>query len=155
MTWKNGSASIDGRAALVLIDDRFGAAAPVKELHHLVWVGVWCALPPGEHYWAPEETPVLDRIEDNLLKIVSDVGRGWAVYVMRICTRGIREYYFYVGEQVDLHRLATLVSASYPPYRIETSSKEDPGWAWYLKHLEAIRRQGDSRGPGPGDASRN
>ena len=73
----------------------------VLELPRLAWFGVYCQRAPGVGFWDPEETDSLDALERDLIRLCEQFGQGWAVYVLRIATSGIREYYVYMGGGVD------------------------------------------------------
>ena len=60
------------------------------------------ATPPGEHFWHPDEGPQLDSVEDDLIKLCDRHGNGWAAYVHRLDTPGLREYYVYFGDGADM-----------------------------------------------------
>jgi hypothetical protein len=135
MAWSHRTTEIGSRPAQVLIDDRFRDDAPVRELPRLIWFGVYCRNEPGASFWHPDETGALDFIEDDLIRLCEQFGRGWAVYVMRIDTRGIREYYFYSGDATELPAAVTPLKAEHPEYRIEVDQKLDPAWERYRTFL--------------------
>ena len=135
MAWSHRTTEVESRSAQVLIDDRFRDNAPVRELPRLFWVGVYCCNDPGTSFWHPDETGALDAIEDDLIRLSDQFGRGWAVYVMRIDTHGIREYYFYAGDAAELPAAVTAVRAAHPAYRIEVDQKPDPEWERYQTFL--------------------
>jgi hypothetical protein len=99
MTWKHYLCTISDNADSVLIDDRFAEQLPVGEMPRLTWCGVYGNEPTEGAFWNPEETVLLDRIENDLIKLAQEFGHGWAVYVLRIATSGIREYYLYHADQ--------------------------------------------------------
>jgi Family of unknown function (DUF695) len=135
MAWLHRTTEIQNRSAQVLIDDRFQDSAPMRELPRLIWVGVYCRNEPGASFWHPDETAALDAVEDDLIRQCEQFGGGWAVYVMRIDTRGIREHYFYAGDAADLPAAVTALQAAHPEYRIEVDQKVDPEWDRYQTFL--------------------
>jgi hypothetical protein len=92
-------------------------------------------MPPGQGFHNPKETPKLDEIEDNLIKLCGRYGNGWAVYTHRIGITGIREYYIYHGEEAELHRAVKALISLYPSYKIEAETLQDEGWNEYKKYL--------------------
>jgi hypothetical protein len=90
MPWTHRIAEIEGQAAQILIDDQFRASTPVLELPRLAWFGVYCQRAPGAGFWDPQETDKLDALEDDLMRLCKHFGQGWAVYVLRISTPGMR-----------------------------------------------------------------
>ena len=66
MAWTNYLTDINGRAGLVMFDERFRGAELNAQLPRLVWVGVYCREAPGAAFWDPEETTALDAVEDTL-----------------------------------------------------------------------------------------
>jgi hypothetical protein len=135
MPWSHRTTHIQGRPAGVLLDDRFRAALPVRELPRLAWFGVYCRHEPGGGFWNPDETASLDSIEQDLIGLCSRFGDGWAVYVMRIDTRGIREYYFYCGGSAALAQALQSLRAAHPDYRIEFDETTDADWSRYRTFL--------------------
>src|SRR5919112_3904408 len=98
MALKSYICELNKRLASVLVDQRFENDFPLKELPKIFWVAVYSNMPVNDSFWHPDETPALDDIENNLLKLAESFGNGWIVYVIRIDTVGVREYYFYYGK---------------------------------------------------------
>lgn len=137
MAWSHRIAEIQGRQAQFLIDDRFRGVAPVRELPRLAWFAVYCRQEPGSSFWHPDESASLDSVEDSLIQLWQELGRGFAVYVMRIATRGIREYYVYLGGSADFSPVLERLRASHPSYRVEYEETADPDWKRYISCLPA------------------
>jgi len=137
MPWTHRIAEIEGRPAQILLDDEFKGSAPVRELSRLAWFGVYCKRAPGAAFWDPEETTSLDSVEDDLIRLCEQHGQGWAVYVLRIATPGIREYYVYMRDGVDFTPVVPGLLAQHPDYRIEYEETTDPSWRRYTSCLPA------------------
>jgi hypothetical protein len=135
MPWSHRTTEIDGRPAQVLIDDRFRSAAPGSELPRLAWFGVYCRDDPGGAFWHPDESANLDAVEQDLIRLCEQFGRGWAVYVMRIDTPGIREYYLYNGPGASLANAVPGLLSIHPEYRIEYDETTDADWSRYKTFL--------------------
>lgn len=135
MAWKHYICEISGKPASVLIDGRFADQLPVKELPQLSWFGVYCQQPGGAAFWNPEETDVLDRLENDLIRLSETFGYGWVVYVLRIATPGIREYYLYHADQAELNKAFSALKAIYTNYRIEFETINDKVWEQYRKYV--------------------
>lgn len=135
MPWSNRPIQIDGRPAQILIDDRFRLTAPIRELPRLACFGVFCRQDPRNGFWHPDETASLDAIERDLIQLCGTFGRGWAVYIMRIDTRGVREYYLYSGNNSALAQVLPNMKAAHPDYRIEFKETEDAVWNRYKTFL--------------------
>jgi len=135
MAWKNYVCEIKGKPASVLVDQRFENEFPLKELPKVLWVAVYGNLPSNDSFWHPDETSALDNIENNLLKLAGSFGNGWIVYLIRIATFGIREYYFYYGKHADINKVPTLLKSLHPSYRIESETKEDAKWIEYKNYV--------------------
>lgn len=135
MPWLQRTTEIEKRPAGVLIDDRFRGSLPVRELPRLAWFGVHCRRDPGSSFWHPDETAALDAIEQDLIRLCEQFGRGWAVYVMRIDTRGIREYYLYCGGSAALAHVLPSLHAAHSDYRIEFEETADAEWSRYRAFL--------------------
>jgi hypothetical protein len=137
MVWSHRVTEIEGRRVQVLIDERFRDSAPIKELPRIAWFGVYGNLDPGEAFWHPDETATLDAIENGLIGLCDSFGRGWVVYVMRVDTRGIREYYFYYGHGAEIEKVLHDLQSAHPNHKIEFDQKDDPEWERYTTFLPA------------------
>lgn len=135
MAWRHYTCEISGKPASVLVDGQFFHQLPVKELPRLSWFGVYCNRPTGGALWAPEETEVLDQVENDLIKLAETFGRGWAVYVLRIATPGIREYYLYHADLAELGKACSALKALYPRYRIKFEESNDVAWEQYQRYV--------------------
>jgi hypothetical protein len=69
MTWKNFICTSFNINELVLIDDRYISQAPLLELPELSEFKVYSNKPHNGAFWNPEETEVLDQIEDDLIRL--------------------------------------------------------------------------------------
>lgn len=135
MAWKSYFCEIEDRLASVLIDRRFENEFPLKELPKLFWVAVFANSPGDGSFWHPDETPALDDIEGNLLKLAESFGNGWIVYVIRIDSVGVREYYFYYGKNAEIEKVTNLLKSMHPSYRIESETSEDAYWDQYKNYI--------------------
>jgi hypothetical protein len=135
MPWTHRQTQIDKRPAQVLIDDQFRSEAPISQLPRLACFGIYCRQDAGGGFWHPDETASLDDIERKLIMLCKMRGRGWAVYVMRIDTRGIREYYFYFGGKAALGQVPEVLRVMHPDYRIDYEEKTDAEWSRYKTFL--------------------
>jgi hypothetical protein len=135
MAWRTASLDFDGKPGHTMVDDRFATKPPVDQLPHLAWFGVYCATDPGDHFWHPDEGPRLDAIEDDLLKLCDRHGNGWAAYVHRLDTPGLREYYVYFGDGAAIDKVLSDLKATHPNYRLEFDRIDDLKWAQYRKWL--------------------
>ena len=135
MAWKNYVCEIKGKLSSVLVDQRFEKEFPLKELPKVFWVAVYGNLPSNDTFWHPDETFALDDIENNLLKLAESFGNGWTVYVIRVATVGVREYYFYYGKHADISKVSTLLKSLHPNYRIESDTNEDVEWSEYKNYV--------------------
>lgn len=135
MAWRNALLEIDHKQAHAMVDDGFATNPPVDQLPHLVWFGVFCLLPPCDSFWSPEEGPQLDDIENDLIRMCDRYGNGWAAYVHRLDTRGLREYYIYCGVGAALDEVLPELKAAHPKYRLEYDRIDDPDWGQYRKWL--------------------
>src|SRR5512139_3420448 len=87
MTWQLYDTEIPGKQSQALIDDSF-----VGDLPNIAWIGVWCQPEPEGQYWPPEETDILQQIEDDLPGLANEHSNGRAEYVRRLISVGQREY---------------------------------------------------------------
>jgi hypothetical protein len=135
MSMRTALLHINGKPAHMMVDDRFRENPPVSQLPHLAWFGVFCGKAPDTGFWDPQEGSQLDAIEERLLTLCGVHGNGWAVYVQRLDTRGLREYYIYFGQGAAMERVLPDLKAAYPNYRIEYDRIDDLKWAQYRKWL--------------------
>jgi hypothetical protein len=141
MAWRHYLTEIESKVAMVLLDDRFETCLPVDQLPQLAWFGLFARQDPGSHFWHPEESSALDRIEDDLMRLSQELGRGWAVYVRRLDTRGIREYYLYTSGTVQLAEVLPRLRTLHPDYRIEFDVTADAQWSQYTAWLNEPHTQ--------------
>jgi hypothetical protein len=135
MPWSHRVTEIEGRPVQILIDDSFHSSAPIEELPNLAWFGVYCRNPTDASFWDPDEAAVLDAIEDKLIQLCDQFGRGWSAYVMRIATRGIREYFIYFGDIANIDDVLPILRAAHSNYRIDYDLTRDAAWKRYLSCL--------------------
>jgi Family of unknown function (DUF695) len=131
MAWDSYLTHVAGRPALVLLDRSFASTPPAAQLPRLAWFGVWTRLPAGGAFWDPAEADALDDIEAALLDLAGQLAKGWGVYVRRLATPGLREYYLYTAAHVDLAPVAVGLMGRFPEYRVEHEHTADLDWAQY------------------------
>ena len=138
MAWKTYPTAVAGVPAIVLIDNRFARKAPLEELPRLTWVAVYTNLPPVmDNVWDPDETPALEGVERDLLAAFESHGLGWTVFVLRISTPGVWEYFFYHAPLAETTQAVLELQKVHPEYRIEASTVIDAEWKQYLTYLPA------------------
>ena len=74
-------------------------------------------------------------MERSLLRLCQQHGHGWAVYVLRIDTPGLREYFFYFGAQALLAPACSSLRSKHSDYRIDYAEASDPVWSRYKSLL--------------------
>jgi hypothetical protein len=131
MPWVSYEFEAQGRPAAALLDTQFTDKAPTDQLPNLAWFGVYHQQPRRGSWWRPSEGPKLDAIEQDLIKLCGAFGNGWAVYVRRLQTPGVTEYYVYFGNGAELHKVLPSLKAQHSKYRIEFESRPDPEWSQY------------------------
>ena len=136
MTWRLFDTTIIGNQSQILLDDQFAADIPGDELPNLAWLGVWCQQDTEGRLWNHAETDTLDQIENDLLRLASQFGNGWAVYVRRAISAGKREYCFYYGGDAALNEALPPLQKLHPEYRIEYDANPDPQWSLYTAWLK-------------------
>ncbi len=57
------------------------------------------------------------------------------MYVLRISTAGIHEYYLYHSDKAELDKIFLALYANYPKYRIEFVKINASEWKVYKKYL--------------------
>lgn len=136
MTWKFFEIRNGDEKAQVLLDHRFAGEPPSDALPNIGWFGVWCKNDPRGAYWDPAEAAALDALEEDLIALAEQFGNGWAVYLRRHATPGLREYYFYFGDGAELAKVAVALTTKHPGYRIEYEARPDPKWSGYASWLK-------------------
>jgi hypothetical protein len=138
MTWRQLEIQLQDRLVHALIDDRFAQTVPIRELPCLNWFGVWFTKPaPQDAFVAPEEEQALLALERRLIEVAGKQAHGWAVYCLRLLSRGIAEYYLYSRDASTLAGVVAEMQQHCPEYRIEHETKDDPPWFEYSKYLRA------------------
>jgi hypothetical protein len=84
----------------------------------------------------------LDAIEGDLIRLCGAFGKGWAIYVRRLETRGLREYYVYFGVNAELQKVVPSLRSIYAGYRIEFELRSDPHWSHYKSWLKEPEASG-------------
>src|SRR6266542_3208541 len=126
MVWTHYQFQIEGKPAGALLDTQFATRPPTDQLPNLAWFGVYCRQSPGAAFWDLEEQPTLDAIEDDLIRLCGGFGNGRAVYLRRLDTHGLREYYIYYGGNAELQKVLPSLKALHIGCRIEFESRVDP-----------------------------
>lgn len=136
MAWKTYNTLIENVPAVVMVDTRFARSAPLEELPRMTWVAVYTNLEPlpGE-VWDPDETSALEAVEADLLKTFETHGEGWTVFVLRISTPGLWEYFLYHAAQVSASAAVLEIQQQHMEYRIEASTVIDAEWKQYRNYL--------------------
>ena len=138
MSWIQASLQLHDRAVHAILDARFSATAPVPELPCLNWIGLWMReAVPENSYVAETKHESFLALEREMIQLAAEISNGWAVYCIRLLSRGIAEYYFYTRDVDTLSRLLPLLKHQHPEYRIERECKTDPAWSEYKKYLKA------------------
>jgi hypothetical protein len=140
MPWIQYQFEAQRRPASALLDTQFAEAVPSDKLPYVAWFGVYGKQPPGGSWWRRSEQPKLDAIEADLIRLCGGFGNGWAVYVRRLETPGLREYYVYFGGNAELQKVLPSLQALHADYRLEFESRSDPEWSHYKSWLnEAVQ----------------
>ena len=138
MTWQLFDTDINGIPSQVLLDDSFSIEAPSEDLPHLARFSVVCQQPPEGGYWHPDESSALDQVENDLIGCANQFGHGWAVYVRRVDSPGLTEYYLYFGGDADLSKVVPSLIEIHPGYPIPWECTTDRGWQQYASWLAAM-----------------
>jgi hypothetical protein len=131
MSWVHYQFEVQSKPVTALLDTQFADAPPSDKLPYLAWFGVYLLQPHGKSWWQRSELPALDAIERDLIRLCSGFGNGWAVYVCRLETPGLREYYVYFGGDSQLQKVLPSLQAIHGSYRLEFESRSDPAWDHY------------------------
>src|SRR5262245_24950238 len=118
MSWTYYKFEIQDKPAGALLDTQFSGGPPKDQLPNVAWFGVHCRLPAGAGFWDPKEESDLDALESDLIQLCSSFGNGWAVYVRRLDTPGLREYYVYFGGDAEMEKVTPSLNALHAGYRI-------------------------------------
>jgi hypothetical protein len=136
MVWTVHTREVEGRPAQVLIDDQFAAQAPVKDLIRLSGFSLYCKQEPINSLWHPDEGAALDLIEEHLIDLCEKHSHGWCLYVLRLATFGVREYFMYHSDEAELSQAYAGLRELHPDYRIEFATISDPDWKQYLSYVQ-------------------
>lgn len=139
MSWHQAQVQLQDRASHVLLDGRFAEAAPVAALPCLNWFGVWCRERASADEFIPvSEETAISVLERQLIEVAGRCADGWAVYCMRILSRGMVEYYLYSRDASTLEAVSIEMLQYFPEYRIEHEAKDDASWSEYFKYHGAV-----------------
>ena len=83
MAWQLHELQHDGKPVQLMLEDRFRNDLPGAELPRLIRIRVSFAQAPTDYFWNPDESPEIDQIEDDLLRLADQHGDGWVVFVQR------------------------------------------------------------------------
>lgn len=142
MPWTHLQSEINGKPASSLLETRFAERTPNEQLPSLAWFGVYCCEPPSGGFSNPAEGPALDAIEKDLIRLCGVFGNGWAIYVRRLETPGIREYYVYYGGNADMGKVLPALKGIHKGYRIEFGNQADPTWSQYKSWIQTMKGNG-------------
>lgn len=139
MAWHQNQIQLKDRLAHVLVDGRFADTAPITALPCINWFGVWCRENVSEdEFISVKEEDAMSTIERQLIEIAGKKADGWAVYCIRLMSRGLAEYYLYSKDHSTLKDVCTELHKFFPEYRIEHEAKVDASWSEYFKYHEAV-----------------
>jgi hypothetical protein len=139
MSWHQAHVQLKDRLAHVLLDGRFAGTAPVAALPCLNWFGVWCREGTSEdEFIAVSEEAAISTLERQLIEVAGQCADGWAVYCMRVLSRGMVEYYLYSRDSSTLEDVSAEMLQYFPEYRIEHEAKDDASWFEYFKYHGAV-----------------
>jgi Family of unknown function (DUF695) len=138
MAWRTAQLTINDKPAHSMVDDRFAAMPPTEQLQTLYWFGVFCTRDPGPAFWDPEEQDALDAVEESLIDLCGRFGNGWAAYVQRLDTSGVREYYVYSGAGATLNKVLPMLRTLHSGRRLEHGTMQDPTWSQYRMWLQRL-----------------
>jgi Family of unknown function (DUF695) len=136
MAWIHYQFETRGKPASALLDTQYAGGPPTDQISNLAWFGVYCRLPPGGGFWNPKEQAALDALESDLIRLFEAFGNGWASYVRRLDTPGLREYYVYFGGDAELEKVVPCLKSLHKGYRIESECRPDPQWTHYRAWLK-------------------
>ena len=135
--WDFYFANVNEMLASLFVDLGIRGSAPDPERPWLLWVWVYLNQPLENGLSSSEEAPILHQIEDCLAPAVEE--RAGALLVGRITTAGRREYYFYASRPDHFEETAARALESFPGYKFDSGTQEDPQWSQYLDLLYPTR----------------
>lgn len=139
MTWQEASIKLNDRDVYAVLDAHFSDMAPIIELPCLNWLGLWPPKPvSSEANDSKKDDSWFLEVEPHILEIASTISDGWAVYVARLVTRGVTEYYFYTKDESTLASLVPELRKHFPQHRMEHERKSDQTWSEYFKFQAAM-----------------
>ena len=131
--WQEYDTQLFGRPTKVRINKGLKKQAPVTGFGSALKVNVYCRIFPMTGLIDPEEAHYMEHIEEDLLRVAGEHLSG--LCPLRITTKGMREYTFYIDGKGDYRAAVGDLRALYPDYRIERVLVNDAGWDHYRRHL--------------------
>jgi uncharacterized protein (TIGR01619 family) len=137
--WNFYLCKVNGSLASIFLNMGLREEAPLLAKPWLLWVWFYFRSPREDGLSSSDEAPVLHQIENALASALS--GTCGALLGGRITTESRREFYFY-GETFEGFEITVKTClASFPEYRFDLQSEQDPEWKQYLDVLYPTPRQ--------------
>ncbi len=125
-------AQVDDRPASIYVDLGAVREVPLEHLPFMAYVRLHMRTPRDDGLSSQEEFDRLIEIEDQLTARLLNEG---CVYLGRYTGNGLRDFFFYVGDETLWNERVAAVLEAFPEYEYESGTQEDPEWSTYFDFL--------------------
>lgn len=131
--WDFYVCEVGGKWASMYLDLNIAGWAPDPKRTLLAFIRLNLQAPRPDGLSSRDESDRLVEIEDLLVPTVQQATGG--VYVGRCTTGGARDFYFYLDSRRGFDESVKEAARSFPEYRYEIISGEEPAWETYFNYL--------------------
>jgi len=124
--WQSYICKVNGELASVFVDLSLRNVAPISACPKLVWLWIRLIQPRADGLSSDAEFDALCDFDDDLE--ASIVSSGSCIYAGRITSKGRREFYFYVADELDLTSKFDDVLRKHSQYAFQLGERRDESW---------------------------
>ena len=130
--WESYLCKVNDSIASIFVDLGFQHIAPVASHSTLSWLFIRLQQPTDDGLSRDEEFDALCRYEEDVELAISR--HDTCLYVGRITTNGMRQFYFFITPDADFSAIIDEVLRKHRDYLYQVGQKPDASWGQYL-HL--------------------
>jgi hypothetical protein len=135
--WESYLCNVNDLIASVCVDLGLRHIAPIAGYPVLAWLFIRLQKPkedgPSRGLSADEEFDALCKYEDDLELTLAE--HEDCLYVGRITTNGMRQFYFFITPEADFKAIVDDVLKKHQDYMYQIGQKDDAAWNQYLRLL--------------------
>jgi len=135
--WESFVCNVNDVIASVFVDLSLQHVAPIADYPVFAWLFIRLHQPkgdgPSKGLSEDSEFEALCKYEDDVTLAVSQ--HDDCVYVGRITTSGMRQFYFFIAENTDFKSMIDEVLRKHQDYQFQVGQQPDTSWNQYLNLL--------------------